>query len=92
MLKRTWTDEKLIEIMNDFPKSWANVCRKLGLKVLNSNRKNIKKRCEELGLPTEIVWRYSYTKNELREAVENSGSYRQVLMAVGVSPHGGGYE
>lgn len=92
MAERTWTDKELIEIMNGVPKSWANVCRELGLKAIYSNTKRIKKKCEELGLPTKITWRYSYTKDELREAVKNNGSYRQVLLSLGMNEYGSAYK
>jgi len=88
---RTWTDEQLIEIMKNNPVSWAEVCRRLGLKTSNSS-KRIKEKCKELDLQTEITWRRKYTQKELIEAVKNSGSYRQVLLKLGLNEYGCSYK
>lgn len=51
MNKRKWTDEQFIEAVKT-SKSYAQVIRKLGLKVAGSNYDTVKRKIKELNLDT----------------------------------------
>jgi hypothetical protein len=88
--RRKWTDKQLKNKISEC-KSWKDLCESLGL--LGTSQRNVervKKRAEELGLNFDhFSWsRRKYTLEDLKQAVDSSLSYRQVLIHMGLNASG----
>lgn len=63
MAKRSWTDNEFIEAVKS-SLSYAQVIRKLQLKVAGSNYDTVKRKIEELGLDTSHMTGQGWNKGE----------------------------
>ena len=71
-------------------KNWAGVCKRLGLSSKNSSR--LRKRAIQLGIDfSHFSWKRKYDAESLRLAVQESLSYRQVLIHLGMNAVGSAY-
>ena len=71
MNKRKWTDEQFIKAVQD-SKSYAQIIRKLGLKVAGSNYDTVRRKIKELNLDTSHMtgqgWNVGENFRQLRPA------------------------
>lgn len=92
MIPIKWNDDDLIRELPS-SKNWKDLCIRLSLSG-NSQRNiyRIRDRADELGLDySHFSWKRKYTKDALKNAVENSFCYRQTLENLGICKSGSAY-
>lgn len=79
MAKRSWTDNEFIEAVKS-SLSYAQVIRKLQLKVAGSNYDTVKRKIEELGLDTSHMTGQGWNKGERFTPLKKSMPLSEILV------------
>lgn len=79
MAKRSWTDNEFIEAVKS-SLSYAQVIRKLQLKVAGSNYDTVKRKIEELSLDTSHMTGHGWNKGEKFTPLKKSMPLSEILV------------
>lgn len=79
MAKRSWTDNEFIEAVKS-SLSYAQVIRKLQLKVAGSNYDTVKRKIEELGLDTSHMTGQGWNQGERFTPLKKSMPLSEILV------------
>ena len=79
MSKRKWTDEQFIEAVKN-SLSYAEVLRKIGLKVAGSNYDTVKRKISELNLDISHMTGQGWNKGERYKPVKGKRPLEEVLI------------
>ncbi len=79
MSKRSWTDNEFIEAVRN-SLSYAQVIRKLQLKVAGSNYDTVKRKIEELGLDTSHMTGQGWNQGERFTPLKKSMPLSEILV------------
>lgn len=79
MSKRSWTDNEFIEAVKS-SLSYAQVIRKLQLKVAGSNYDTVKRKIEELGLDTSHMTGQGWNQGERFTLLKKSTPLSEILV------------
>lgn len=79
MSKRKWTDEQFIKAVKD-SLSYAEIIRKLGLKVAGSNYDTVKRKISELKLDTSHMTFQGWNKGEKYRQIKPKQPIEEILV------------
>ena len=77
--KRKWTDEQFIEAVNS-SLSYAQVLKRLGLKVAGSNYDTVKRKIKELNINTSHMTGKAWNQGEKFRKIKSPRPIREVLV------------